>query len=44
MLTSSDFRELLSLFEKHDIRYLAVGGYAVMKYSEHDTQKILTCG
>ena len=34
MLTSSDFRELLNLFEKHDIRYLVVGGYAVMKYSE----------
>ncbi len=34
MLTSSDFKELLSLFEKHRIRYLIVGGYAVMKYSE----------
>ena len=34
MLTSSDFRELLNLFEKHKIRYLIVGAYAVMKYSE----------
>ena len=34
MLTSSDFREPLNLFEKHDVRYLVVGGYAVMKYSE----------
>jgi hypothetical protein len=34
MLTSSDFRDLLKLFEKHEIRYLIVGGYAVMKYSE----------
>ena len=34
MLASSDFRELLKLFEKHNIRYLVVGGYAVMKYSE----------
>lgn len=34
MLTSSDFRDLLNLFEKHKIRYLIVGGYAVMKYSE----------
>ncbi len=34
MLTSSDFRELLNLFGKHKIRYLIVGGYAVMKYSE----------
>jgi hypothetical protein len=31
MLTSSDFRELLNLFEKHDIRYFVVGGYAVRK-------------
>ena len=34
MLTSSDFRELLKIFKKHNIRYLVVGGYAVMKYSE----------
>ena len=34
MLKSSDFKDLLSLFEKHEIRYLIVGGYAVMKYSE----------
>ena len=34
MLTSSEFKELLNLFEKHRIRYLIVGGYAVMKYSE----------
>ncbi|MCK4401165.1 nucleotidyltransferase [bacterium] len=34
MLTNSDFKELLNLFKKHKIRYLIVGGYAVMKYSE----------
>jgi len=34
MLTNSEFRELLNLFEKHKTRYLVVGGYAVMKYSE----------
>ena len=34
MLTSPDFRELLKIFEKRKIRYLIVGGYAVMKYSE----------
>jgi hypothetical protein len=34
MLTSPDFRELLSLLEKHEVRYLVVGGYAVMKYTE----------
>lgn len=34
MLQSRDFRELLKLFEKHEVRYLVVGGYAVMLYSE----------
>lgn len=34
MLTSYDFKELLNIFKKHKIRYLVVGGYAVMKYSE----------
>ncbi len=34
MLLNSDFKELLRLFEKYRVRYLIVGGYAVMKYSE----------
>ncbi len=34
MLTSPDFKELLNIFKKYKIRYLIVGGYAVMKYSE----------
>ena len=34
MLTSSEFKELLNIFSKHEVRYLIVGGYAVMKYSE----------
>lgn len=34
MLTNPDFKELLSLLEKHKVRYLVVGGYAVMKYTE----------
>lgn len=34
MLTSPDFRELLNLFKKHNVKYLIVGGYAVMRYSE----------
>jgi hypothetical protein len=34
MLTSPDFRELLSVLEKHRVRYLVVGGYAIMKYTE----------
>jgi len=34
MLTSPDFKELLSLLEKHNVRFLVVGGYAVMRYTE----------
>lgn len=34
MLTSPDFKELLNILEKHKVRYLVVGGYAVMKYTE----------
>ena len=34
MLASPDFKELLSLLEKHSVRYLVVGGYAVMRYTE----------
>jgi len=34
MLQSRDFKELLSVLEKHEVRYLVVGGYAVMLYSE----------
>ncbi|MFO7601255.1 MAG: nucleotidyltransferase [Candidatus Desulfacyla sp.] len=34
MLTSPDFKELLKSFKSYNIRYLIVGGYAVMKYSE----------
>ncbi len=34
MLTYPDFKEILSLFRKYKIRYMVVGGYAVMKYTE----------
>jgi hypothetical protein len=34
MLTSHDFKELLSILAKHKVRYLIIGGYAVMKYTE----------
>ncbi len=30
----SDFEELLKLFNDNDVRYLVVGGYAVMLYTE----------
>lgn len=31
---NQDFRELLKIFSEHAVKYLIVGGYAVMKYSE----------
>ena len=31
---NSDFRDLLKAFNDRDVRYLVVGGYAVMKYTE----------
>ncbi|MEN6627487.1 MAG: hypothetical protein ABFD69_14780 [Candidatus Sumerlaeia bacterium] len=34
MLTSPDFKELLSAFKSYDVKFLIVGGYAVMKYTE----------
>ncbi len=34
MIQSQDFKELLSLLKKHEVRYLVIGGYAVMLYSE----------
>lgn len=34
MLTNPDFKELLKIFEKHEIRYFIVGDYAVAKYGE----------
>ena len=34
MLTIPDFKNLLNHFKKFEVRYLVVGGYAVMKYTE----------
>lgn len=34
MLTNPEFKELLNLLANNNCRYLIVGGYAVMKYSE----------
>ncbi len=34
MLQSQDFKELLSILAKHEVRYLIICGYAVMLYSE----------
>ena len=34
MMVNSDFKDLLSLFNGYQIKYLVVGGYAVIKYTE----------
>ena len=34
MNVSSDFKELLRLFNRYQVKYLVVGGYAVIKYTE----------
>ena len=31
---NSDFEELLNIFNRHEVRYLIVGGHAVMLYTE----------
>jgi hypothetical protein len=31
---NSDFKDLLRIFNEHSVRYLIVGGYAVIKYTE----------
>lgn len=31
---NTDFKELLKIFNEHEVKYLVVGGYAVMKHSE----------
>ena len=33
-MINSDFKDLLSLFNAYQIKYLVVGGYAVIKYTE----------
>ena len=34
MSVNSDFREMLKTFNDYQVRYLVVGGYAVIKYTE----------
>jgi hypothetical protein len=31
---NTDFKELLKIFNEREVKYLVIGGYAVMKYSE----------
>ena len=34
MFVNSDFSDLLKLFNKYGVRYLVIGGYAVVQYTE----------
>jgi hypothetical protein len=34
LLMNDEYKELLSLFAKHRVRYLVIGAYAVMRYTE----------
>ncbi len=34
MFVNSDFSDLLRLFNKYGVRYLVIGGYAVIQYAE----------
>lgn len=34
MLVNSDFKELLSILNNNGVKYLVIGGYAVIKYAE----------
>ena len=38
---SPDFKEILSIFNDHEVKYLVVGAYAVMKYSKQRYSKDL---
>ena len=34
MFVNSDFSDLLRIFNAHNVKYLVIGGYAVVQYSE----------
>jgi hypothetical protein len=36
MSVNSDFKDLLNLFNAYRVKYLIIGGYAVIKYTELD--------
>ena len=42
---NSDFKDLLRIFNEHKVRYLVVGEYAVIKYTEpRYTKDLDVCG
>ncbi len=34
MFVNSDFSDLLRIFDDHNVRYMVIGGYAVVQYAE----------
>lgn len=34
MFVNSDFSDLLRIFNDHNVRYMVIGGYAVVQYAE----------
>ena len=34
MFVNSDFSDLLRIFNEHNVKYMVVGGYAVVQYAE----------
>lgn len=34
MFVNSDFNDLLHIFKNHNVRYMVIGGYAVIQYAE----------
>lgn len=34
MFVNSDFSDLLRIFNDHNVKYLVIGGYAVVQYAE----------
>lgn len=40
---SQDFKELLSAFHEHGVKYLIIGGYAVTLHAPRDAQKQPQC-
>ena len=34
MFVNSDFSDLLRIFNDHNVRYMVIGGYALVQYAE----------
>jgi hypothetical protein len=43
MFVNSDFSGLLRIFNDHNVRYMVIGGYAVVSMLNRALPKTLTC-